>query len=333
MTTLKAEFLHQYYKTNGIPLRSRAFANIGTLNGWAANMTGISNFFLTNSITSGVMKRFLGVAPERSLPVLSKITLRRWFNSQRLQPVAGIKGKIYLFCDEFTNYNDAHIGIQAIELLTALGYEVEMPAHAESGRAHLSKGLLPQAQAMAKQNVTIFKDLVNENTPLIGIEPSAILSFRDEYPKLVALEDRAAAKELGKNALLIEEFIAREIRKGNITSESFTKAERRVLLHGHCHQKALSSVEVSAWTLGLPQNYLVEVIPSGCCGMAGSFGYEVEHYEVSMQIGELVLFPAVRNSSEDVILAAPGTSCRHQILDGTGRKALHPVEVLWNALE
>jgi len=333
MSTLKAEFLHQYYKTHGVPMRAKAFANIGTLNGLAARMTGISNFFLTNSITSNIMKRFLGVAKERSLPALSKITLRKWYNKNKNRLQTGSpKGKVYLFCDEFTNYNDAHIGIKAIELLTKLGYEVEMPAHAESGRAHISKGLLPQAQEMAKQNVKIFKDLVNENTPLIGIEPSAILSFRDEYPKLVAPEDQAAAKELGKNALLIEEFIAREIRKGNITSESFTKTEKRVLLHGHCHQKALASVEVSAWTVGLPENYLVEVIPSGCCGMAGSFGYEAEHYDVSMQIGELVLFPAVKNSKNDVIIAAPGTSCRHQILDGTGRKALHPVEILWEAL-
>lgn len=334
MSTLKAEFLHQYYKVNGVPMRAKAFANIGTLNGLAARMPGISNFFLTNTITSNVMKRFLGVAKERSLPALSKVTLRKWYykNRQRLRTNASTKGKIYFFCDEFTNYNDAHIGIQAIELLTKLGYEVIMPEHAESGRAHISKGLLPQAQEMAKQNVTIFKDLVNENTPLIGIEPSAILSFRDEYPKLVAAEDRTAAKELGKNALLIEEFIAREIRKGNITSSSFTKDTKRILLHGHCHQKALASTEVSAWALGLPENYLVEVIPSGCCGMAGSFGYEAEHYEVSMQIGDLVLFPAIKNSKTEVIIAAPGTSCRHQIWDGTGRKALHPVEVLYIAL-
>lgn len=339
MSTLKAEFLHQYYKKNGVPLRSKAFANIGTLNGLAASMTSISNFFLTNAITSNVMKRFLGVAKERSLPALSKMTLRKWYRhwlqtsaSKGLQTGASVKGSVYLFCDEFTNYNDAHIGIKAIELLTKLGYEVEMIKHAESGRAHLSKGLLLEAQKMAQQNVTIFKDIINESTPLIGIEPSAILSFRDEYPKLVAPEDRPAAKELGKNALLIEEFIAREIRKGNITSASFTKEEKRILLHGHCHQKALASVEVSAWALGLPENYLVEVIPSGCCGMAGSFGYEKEHYEVSMQIGELVLFPSVKNAKKDVIIVAPGTSCRHQILDGTARKALHPVEVLWEAM-
>ncbi|MDX1942201.1 MAG: FAD-linked oxidase C-terminal domain-containing protein [Saprospiraceae bacterium] len=332
MSTLKAEFLHQYYKAKGIPLRAKAFANIGKLNGLAANISGISNFFLTNSITSNIIKQILGVAPKRSLPELSNITLRKWYNKYyRRLPIEATR-KVYFFCDEYTNYNDAHIGIKAIELLTKLGYDVIMPTHAESGRAHISKGLLLEAQKMAKQNVDIFKDLVNENNPLIGIEPSAILSFRDEYYKLVDKENQAAAKELGKNALLIEEFIAREIQKGNITSELFTSASKQILLHGHCHQKALSSVDASAWTLGLPENYVVEVIPSGCCGMAGSFGYEKEHYDVSMQIGELILFPAIKKVNNDVIIAAPGTSCRHQILDGTGRKALHPVEVLWEAL-
>ncbi|MFN7115891.1 MAG: FAD-binding and (Fe-S)-binding domain-containing protein [Saprospiraceae bacterium] len=343
MSTLKAEFLHQYYKTKGVPLRAKMFANISSINRLATIMPGISNFFLTNGVTSNIAKRMLGVAPKRSLPEVSKITLRKWYdkNKERLQTAAKqSKNKhrletgasVYFFCDEFTNYNDANIGIKAIELLIKLGYDVIMPEHAESGRAHISKGLLPEAQEMAKQNVKIFKDIINENTPLIGIEPSAILSFRDEYPKLVAPENQSIAKALGKHALLIEEFIAREIRKGNITSNSFTKQEKRILLHGHCHQKALASTEVSAWALGLPENYLVEVIPSGCCGMAGSFGYEAEHYDISMQIGSLVLFPAINNARKDVIIAAPGTSCRHQILDGTGRKALHPVEVLWEAL-
>jgi Fe-S oxidoreductase len=144
--------------------------------------------------------------------------------------------------------------------------------------------------------------------------------------------DRDLARNVGKHALLIDEFLAREFQKGNISSDSFHKESKKVLLHGHCHQKALSSVDASAWVLGIPEQYAVSVIPSGCCGMAGSFGYEAEHYEVSMQVGELVLFPALRKAGDDVIIAAPGTSCRHQIADGIGKKALHPVEVLWNAL-
>jgi len=333
MSTMKAEFLHQYYKKHGVPFRARVFANIASINRLAAKIPGISNFFLTNGLTSGIAKRILGVAPKRSLPPVSKTTLRRWYEEHRTESGANRSDKkIYFFCDEFTNLNDAHIGIKAIELLTKLGYQVEMPEHTESARAHISKGLLPDAQRMAQENVAVFKELVSEETPLIGIEPSAILGFRDEYLKLVAPEDREAAEQLGKNALLFEEFIAREIQKGNITPQQFTMEKRKILLHGHCHQKALSSTDMSAWALGLPENYEVEVIPSGCCGMAGSFGYEREHFEVSMQIGELVLFPAVRAAAEDVVIAAPGTSCRHQILDGTWHKALHPAEVLWSAL-
>ncbi|MEZ5041795.1 MAG: FAD-linked oxidase C-terminal domain-containing protein [Saprospiraceae bacterium] len=334
MSSLKAEFLHQYYQSNGIPLRAKAFANINTLNSLGARLPGLSNFFLRNTATSGLLKRWLGIAPKRSLPGLQKVSLRQWFKQQQHQlKVNGApKGSVYLFCDEFTNYNDTPIGMTAIRLLTQLGYEVQMPEHPESGRAHLSKGLLKTAQQLAQQNVAIFKDLVTAETPLIGIEPSAILSFRDEYPRLVAEKERSAAKQLGKNALLIDEFLSREIQQGHITADQFTDQPQHVLLHGHCHQKALSSVADTAWLLSLPTNYTVDVIPSGCCGMAGSFGYEKEHYEISMKIGALVLFPAVEKAAKDSIIAAPGTSCRHQIADGTGRKALHPVEVLWGAL-
>ena len=174
--------------------------------------------------------------------------------------------------------------------------------------------------------------LISADTPLIGIEPSAILTFRDEYIDLADDEQLTAARQLADNVLLIDEFIAREIDKGNINAAQFTKEEKKIKLHGHCQQKALSSVVPSVKLLSLPENYSVEVIPSGCCGMAGSFGYEKEHYELSMKIGELVLFPAVRMAKENTIIAAPGTSCRHQVKDGTGKKALHPVEVLYEAL-
>ncbi|MDX1603002.1 MAG: FAD-binding oxidoreductase, partial [Salinimicrobium sediminis] len=167
--------------------------------------------------------------------------------------------------------------------------------------------------------------------PLLGIEPSAILSFRDEYLRLA--DDKAAAEKLSENALLLEEFFKKEVLAGNITADSFTSEKMRIKLHGHCHQKALSGVENTFVMLNLPENFEVTVIPSGCCGMAGSFGYEKEHYEVSMQIGEQTLFPAVRKASEETVIAAPGTSCRHQIYDGTGRKALHPIEIMANALK
>lgn len=334
MATMKAEFLHHYYRANGVPLRAKVFGHIGRINSLSANAPGLANFILSNPLSGGLLKRVLGVAPQRSMPLLQKTTLRRWWNTtgKNLRPTGPTKGRVFFFCDEFTNYNDTAIGIKAVELLNRLGYEVEIPEHPDSGRAQLSKGLLPAAQRLARENLRIFSNLVSESTPLVGIEPSAILSFRDEYPKLAAPDDREAAKKLGRNALMIEEFLAAELQNGRIGPELFTDRPKRIVLHGHCHQKALSSVDVSAWVLGLPAQYSVEVVPSGCCGMAGSFGYEKEHYELSMQIGELVLFPAVRKADVDTLIVAPGTSCRHQINDGTGRKALHPVEVLWEAL-
>ena len=334
VTALKAEFLHQYYKDNGVPLRTKAIANIGKLSKLAMLFPSLSNFSLSNKYTSKVLKKFLKIAPQRSMPLYYKETLLSWYtkNRKELELKVDQKGKVYFFFDEFTNFNDVEIGIKAIKLLVKLGYEVAYIKHADSGRAHLSKGLILEAQILAKQNVNIFKAWINNDVPLIGIEPSAILSFRDEYPRLVDKNDIADAKKLAKNCFIIDEFIAQEIQKGNITSKQFTTATKQIKLHGHCHQKALSSIDSSIQLMSLPKNYHVENIPSGCCGMAGSFGYEVEHFEVSMQIGEMVLFPAVRNASEETIIAAPGTSCRHQIKDGTQKHALHPIEVLYDAL-
>jgi Fe-S oxidoreductase len=193
--------------------------------------------------------------------------------------------------------------------------------------------LLRDAKKIANKNISLLSNFVSADTPLIGIEPSAILTFRDEYIDLADDENFVAAKELARHVFLIDEFIALEMERGNINRDLFTKEKRLIKLHGHCQQKALSSVAPSQKMMAIPENYTVETIPSGCCGMAGSFGYEKEHYDISLKIGELVLLPAVRSQANDVIIAAPGTSCRHQIKDGTGRKALHPVEVLYDALK
>jgi Fe-S oxidoreductase len=241
-------------------------------------------------------------------------------------------GRVHLFVDEFTDTLDVPVGIKAIELLESLGYEVVVPRHVDSGRAQLSKGLVREARDLAARNVELLADVVTDDAPLIGIEPSAILGFRDEYPDLVPERLAAAAKRLAARTLLVDEFLAREAAAGRIGAASFTEQPRRIRLHGHCHQKALASLAATTQALSLPRNYAVETIPSGCCGMAGSFGYEREHFELSMQIGELVLFPAVRAAAADVLIAAPGTSCRHQIQDGTGRTAQHPVEILHAAL-
>ncbi|MFN3381288.1 MAG: (Fe-S)-binding protein, partial [Runella zeae] len=328
---LKMEFLQQYYDTNGVPLRSWLVGNFSKMTGIASYIPWAYNLIFKNAPLRRIANQVVGFHPDRTMPLLHNTTLRAW-GKARNTTVQNPKSKVYFFCDEFTNYNDVEIGKKAILLLEKLGYEVIIPDHAPSARPQLSKGLLKDAKKIAEQNIQMLKDLVTTQTPLVGIEPSAILTFRDEYPDLVSEEFVVAAKELAQNALQFDEFIAREIDNKRITSAQFTAQSKKIKLHGHCQQKAIASLVPTKKMLSLPKNYEVQLIPSGCCGMAGSFGYEKEHYDISMKIGELVLFPTVRSQSEEVIIAAPGTSCRHQIHDGTGRKALHPVEILWEAL-
>ena len=332
MGKLKAEFLHQYYKENGVSLRSKLISNFNTLNSLAAVTPRLYNFTFTNSVTSKIAKSITGFASKRSIPLLHKTTLKKWYNKRKNETL-GKQKRVYFFCDEFTNFNDVPIGQKAFLLLEKLGYEVIIPKHLESGRTFLSKGILPQAKELAIRNVNLLKDLITVDTPLIGLEPSAILTFRDEYPDLVheyMIED---ALNLAANCFTFEEFFAREIDKGDITKAHFNNDKKLLKVHGHCHQKALSSLVPTKKMLSLPENYDVHMIPSGCCGMAGSFGYEKEHYELSMKVGELVLFPTVRKQPEEVIIAAAGTSCRHQIKDGTQRIAKHPAEILYEALK
>ena len=334
MAKLKAEFLQGYYDANGVPLKTWIIGAFNQLNKLASLSPALYNWSIGNKTTSAFIRKICGFAQERSLPLLYKTTLKKWF-IQHQKPVeqGALKQKtVYFFCDEFTNYLDTEIGIKAILLLEKLGYQVIIPEHLESGRTWISKGLLRKAKKIAQHNVFQLSKIITEDTPLIGIEPSAILTFRDEYIDLVDLPQLKMAEQLAKNSLLIDEFIAREIENGNIARSSFSKENKLIQLHGHCQQKAWAAVGASKQILAFPENYKVEVIPSGCCGMAGSFGYEKKHYELSMQIGELVLFPEVRKQSESVIIAATGTSCRHQIKDGTSNKALHPIEVLYDAL-
>lgn len=332
ITKLKTEFLQHYYEANGIPLRSLLIGNIASLYRAGSALPALLNFFLQNSFFSGMAKRLLGFAPLRNIPLLGKTTLRKWTTRNHPAAKGQVKGKVLLFADEFTNYNDSEIGIKAIQLLNALGYEVEIPRTDVSGRTFLSKGLLKKAKKIANWNIRMLKDRVSDTTPLIGIEPSAILTFRDEYPELAEPSLSDDAKRISGNAFLIDEFIMKEVSAGLISTENFTSKEQRIRLHGHCHQKALASIEPTLKMLSLPRNYRVELIRSGCCGMAGAFGYEKEHYNVSMKVGEISLLPEIRKTPKDVMIAAPGTSCRHQIFDGTGRKAFHPVEILYDAL-
>jgi FAD/FMN-containing dehydrogenase/Fe-S oxidoreductase len=331
---LKAEFLQHYYDSHGVPLRSWIVSRFTDSARLASLAPWLYNAVLQTPALRRITNRMLGFHPERTMPRLNRTPLHRWFAKRTpLQPLRAKQGRVHLFCDEFTDYNDLDAGIATVELLELLGYEVNLPDHVESGRASFSKGLIRRAKSFADQNVRLLAPLVSKEEPLIGIEPSAILGFRDEYPVLVDPALRPAARVIAPHCLMLDEFIAREADAGRIDATLFTREPRAVHLHGHCHQKALASVEPTARMLSLPENYQVTVIPSGCCGMAGSFGYEKEHYEVSMNVGELVLFPAARALPDDAILAAPGTSCRHQIHDGTGRSALHPAVVLRQALE
>ncbi|OIR04112.1 anaerobic glycerol-3-phosphate dehydrogenase subunit C [mine drainage metagenome] len=330
---LKMEWMQHEHDAHGVPRRSRLVAGFARSMRLASFAPWLYNGIVSTPGLSRLVKTFAGFAPERSLPRLHSTTLAAWHAGHANPPSLQYpNGRVHLFCDEFTNYSDTPIGIKAVELLNRLGYEVVIPRHVESGRAHFSKGLVREARKLAIRNVELLKDVVTDAAPLIGIEPSAILGFRDEYPDLMPPELKAAVRALAGRTMLVDEFLAREADAGRIRSEAFQPAERTIKLHGHCHQKALSSLVPTVKLLELPKGHRVQLIPSACCGMAGSFGYEAEHYAISQQIGELVLLPAVRSAPDDILIAAPGTSCRHQIKDATGRIALHPVEILHAAL-
>lgn len=335
MPTLKSEFLYQYYKSNGIPLSARLTANLNFFNQIFSVAPVLNNLVMKNKLTAGLMKKILGLHPKRDMPLLPSTTVVKWFkkNRNQLKINKPSKGKVLFLADEFTNFNDAEIGIQAIQLLVRLGYEVEVPGNYDSGRAHISMGLLDSAKKLVVKNVTALSKMVSDHLPMIGVEPPSVLPFREEYPKLAPPDLKEKAIELGQNILLIDEFLSDEINKGNITPEDFSQAEAHILLQGHCHHKALVDIELTQQFLSLPKNYSVELIPSGCCGMAGFFGYEKNHYDLSMEIGELVVFPTIRKADANTYVAATGASCRTQIEDGTDRKAVHPVELLFKALK
>jgi FAD/FMN-containing dehydrogenase/Fe-S oxidoreductase len=327
---LKAEFLQHYYDIHHVPFRTWLIAWLPRLYAPGMMARPVTNFLTGTSL----FKRMIGFSVKRPIPALSPVTLRSWERRHvsRMAKVNGSKGIVCLFADEFTNYNESDIGIKAVLLLERLGYEVIIPRHRESGRTFLSKGLLRSARKIAIKNIMMLRDHVTDERPLVGIEPSALLTFRDEYPEIAGSALAEDARAIARNALLFEEFICREIDRGNISPEQFTDQPMKVLLHGHCQQKAIASTAPTIRMLSLPVNYKVEEINDGCCGMAGAFGYEKEHYDLSMKIGEMVLFPAVRNAPAETVISAPGTSCRHHIADGTERKVVHPVEVLYDAL-
>lgn len=332
MTRLRAEVLQQIYDREGTPLHTWLVAHNADIQRLGAMMPSVYNFFAANRFTSALLKRLAGFALERSIPSINSLLSTKKLLSP-LNTKLSTK-KLYLFLDEFTRYQEPQLIETFILLLSRLGYEVLIPKHVESGRAAVSKGCLRLAKRYAEKNVRLLRGLITEDAPLVGIEPSAILTFRDEYPELVPPKYKEDAERLAQNSLLYDEFLMREVRAGRITAEQFSDLKADIWLHGHCHQKALVGVEQTAALLDLPKNTMVHVIPSGCCGMAGSFGYE--HYQTSIAIGEMLLFPAIRQAVSTqqsvTVIAAPGISCRTQIKDGTGITAHHPIEILYRLL-
>jgi Fe-S oxidoreductase len=330
MAKLKYEFLAHYNEANGTPLRSRMFANIHAASKMASIWPSIANWTLTNSTIRNALDRFVGIDARRKLPLFAPETFESWF-TKRNRPAAGngqpsATGKVVLFHDTFINYNYPDIGKAATTLLEAAGYEVRLvPQRSCCGRPMISKGLPEQARENAEANIRQLYPLVADGYSIVGCEPSCILTFRDEYPDLAK---NPHASDVAKASFLLEEFIVKEKQAGRWTLK-FNRQEKKALIHGHCHEKALIGSRYLKEAVALA--YPVEEIDSGCCGMAGSFGYEKEHYEISIAIGRRRLFPAVENNP-NAIVVAPGISCRQQVEHATGRRPLHPAEALVQAL-
>ncbi|MDD7985973.1 FAD-binding and (Fe-S)-binding domain-containing protein [Lentisphaera marina] len=323
MAKLKSEFLYQYQKVKGLGLRSRLIAYSAKLANLGSYTPRLYNFLSQQK----VVKDLLGLSNKRQMPSLARQSFSKWFRNHVQQAYGR---KVYLFLDEFSALYESELAIKAVKLLNNLGYVVICPDHAESGRAAFSKGVLDYGRQCAERNVQVFSRLVDEKTPLIGLEPSTLLCFRDEYIDILRGDLQKEARSLAENTYLIDEFFAKI--SSSVDQNLFNNKEQRIDVHVHCFQKSLAKSESLVKALSIPKNYSVKLIDSGCCGMAGSFAYEKEHEEMSEKIANLTLLPHIEGMHADVILVASGTSCRHQVKDLSKRKALHPVEVLFDAL-
>ncbi|GAA2213682.1 FAD-binding and (Fe-S)-binding domain-containing protein [Nonomuraea monospora] len=317
MAAMKSEFLHQYQQVNGVPLRARAFGAIRTLNRLGSATAPLSNWL------AGAARRPLGLSTERPLPRFHRDNLVRWFTRR---PVKQGRRDVILLADSFTTFSEPAIGRAAVELLERAGYRVHLAADGCCGRSSISKGLLDRARAMAADLVT---RLSASDAPIVGLEPSCLLTLKDEYAALLPGDPRVAA--VAARARLVPELLAEAIDDGSLPLGDALRG-RRILLHGHCHEKAVTGTAATLSLLTRIPGAEVTELDAGCCGMAGSFGFEAEHYDLSMKIGALRLFPAIAASAPDTLLAATGVSCRQQIAHGAGRAARHPVELIaWAA--
>ena len=328
MAKLKYEFLNRYQERHGVPLRSRLFGNINALNRLGSRYAPMTNWIAGNGLGKALVSALLGISSRRQQPRFARQSLPDWFAQRDRSRLSAAKfGAVALYNDTFMNYNYPEIGIAAVELLEAAGYEVQLVNGGCCGRPMISKGMLDQARELARSNMAGLYDFARQGIPIVGCEPSCLLTLRDEYPEFVPEEQ---ARVVAENSFLIDEFLAKA-KSDDRLDLTFKDVEKRVLFHGHCHQKAMVGTEHSLAALRLVPGYEVELINAGCCGMAGSFGFEKEHYDISMQIGGLALFPSIE-SKPDWEVAVMGVSCRQQVEHGTGRKARHLVEILRDAV-
>jgi Fe-S oxidoreductase len=328
MAKLKYEFLAQYNATNFTPIRSLLFAHVHHLSRAAARWPRTVNRMNASPFFRNLLERFLGIDCRRKLPPIAIETFEEWFlnRSPQAQVDRIPNGRVVLFHDTFMNFSHPEIGQATTRLLEAAGYEVQLAQRVCCGRPMISKGFAESARSHAVHNLAELLRWVNMGYSIVGCEPSCLLTFRDEYHDLL---EGPSVRTLSDACFLLDEFIDRETRAGRWKLE-FPPPRRRLILHTHCHQKALVGSSHLKSVLGAA--YEVSEIDSGCCGMAGAFGYETEHYDISLRVGERRLFPAV-NQETEALVVAPGVSCRQQIQDVTGRRTLHPAEALWQALE
>jgi Fe-S oxidoreductase len=329
MAKLKYEFLAQYHAQHGTPLRARLFGHLETVNRLGCACAPLSNWVAQTAPARWIFDRVFGIHRNRQLPPFARETFTRWFARRNgRHGVSGARGPVVLFNDTYMTYNYPELGRAAVKVLEAAGFEVALADKKCCGRPMISKGLLQKAKENAAYNVDRLAPYAEQGIPIVGLEPSCILTFRDEYPDL--LDDSRAAR-LAAGTFLIEEFLLGLHEKERLRLPLRAGA-KSVMLHGHCHQKALVGSNPSLQLLRLLPGARVDEIDSGCCGMAGSFGYEKEHYEMSLAIGNRRLFPAIRATDPASEIVAAGVSCRQQIAHGTGRRARHLVEVLADAL-
>ncbi|MBP9502288.1 MAG: FAD-binding protein [Candidatus Promineofilum sp.] len=330
MARLKTEFLARYYESHGVPLRARFFAHSATLNRLGSGLMAAPVNALLRSRLGRWAGGRMGLAPERVLPPMARIPFETWWRRRGggLSRTEGAR-RVVLFIDPFTNYNHPEVGMAAVEFLEAIGVCVVAAPSIDDGRPAISKGLVDMARKTAERTVRALLPAAEAGLPLVGLEPSSLLTLRDEYFHLLPGDTRVEV--IADKAITFEEYVAGLADESDLTPH-FTTQSRHVLLHGHCHQKALVGTGPAHRILSLPVNYTVEEVDSGCCGMAGAFGYEAEHYDISMRMGERRLLPAVRAAASETIIVTAGMSCRHQIAHGSGRAVLHPAQALQLAL-